>query len=125
MVKSNSPSSILHPLSFLSQRQLSLPFFLHIVPDIYSAFTNMYVWLVRGGGAYYTNCTAPGFCCFAAYLGDLSIYLFLQSCSFLLKGCLIAACKSSTGDYNVQPGLGATDRVLKEFRESFLKMIIL
>lgn len=55
-----------------------------------------------------TYCSVPGFCCFTAYLGDL--YPFLQSCLFLLKGCLTAACEISTGDSNVQPGLVAAER---------------
>lgn len=42
---------------------------------------------------------------------EILLYLFPQSCWFLLKGWLIAACKSSTGDSNAQPGLGATDSV--------------
>lgn len=82
--------------------------FLHIVPDVYCAFTNLCVrgWL--GGGGILYKCSAPGFCFFIAYHGDLSLPAELPHSFERLP---IAAGKSSAGNSNAQPGLGATDRL--------------
>lgn len=122
MVKSNSPLLHSASLQFSFPEATIFTNFLHIVLHICSAFPNMLVWLGRMGHITQTVLHLA-FVALQCILESF-LYLFLQSCPILLKNCIIAACKSSAGDSNAQTGLGVTNRLLKEFRRSFLEMLI-
>lgn len=128
MVKSNSPSSILHPLSYLSQRQLFYHFFFCILFQTYTLplQTCMCGWLGLEGRIIQTALHLA----FVALQHILEIFLYVSSyraACFFLRGCLIAACKKKLyRRFQCAARFGShRQRELKEVRESFLEMIIL
>lgn len=126
MVKNNSPSPLCIHSQFLSQRQPLSPIFCMLLQtQSQHAFTDMHVWLVGRWGYIIQTVLHLAFVVFQHIL-KIFLYLFLQSFVILLKGCLLAAYKSSTGDSVAQPGSGATNSLhVKGVQKSFLEILIL
>lgn len=70
----------------------------------------MHVWLVGGWGHIIHTVLHLAFVAFRHIL-KIFLSLYLQSFVILLKGCLLAAYKSSTGDSVAQPSLGVTKTI--------------
>lgn len=109
MGKSNPPSPIfcIHPVFFPGAATF-YQFFTYHPKHILCIYKHVSV--VGCGGR---DILHKLFCIWLLFLNsiilEIFLYLFLQSCLILLKGCLIAACKSSAADSNAHPGLGATE----------------
>lgn len=68
--------SIVHPFPVSFPEAATFTNFLHVVADLESACIYRHACVVGWEvGVYYTDCSAPGFCCFPAYLKDLSLSL--------------------------------------------------
>lgn len=74
MVKSNSPSPpfCIHSVFFPRGNHFH-QFFAYC--SAHMLCISKHACVVGEDGAYYTDCSAPGFCCFTVYLRELSVSL--------------------------------------------------